>query len=198
MGKNDLLTCKDRSFVNLATVPVWVAELSPPKVRGILIDIHATFMIGGYTISKYMGLAFYFVQSDDAWRGAMSLSMVLPLFILCGLYWMPESPRYLISKDRVEEAQAIVYRLHSTSDDPNNDFTRREFYQIRKQIELDRNFAVSYVEMLKDPSMRKRIWTTIWLEFCMMSSGILVILSEFFQHTPTYPFQPGHCGTKTS
>lgn len=108
----------------------------------------------------------------------MALQMALPAIVLSGIYWMPESPRYLLSKDRVEAARDIVHRMHSDPSDPTDEFAKREFYQMQMQIALDNTFATSYWDILTQPSMRKRALTTILLEFCLMSSGILVILSK--------------------
>jgi hypothetical protein len=90
---------------------------------------------------------------------------------------MPESPRYLLAKDRIEEAREIIHRMHSDPSDPTDEFAKREFYQMQKQIALDKTFATSYWGIFKQPSMRKRALTTILLEFCLMSSGVLVILN---------------------
>jgi MFS family permease len=148
-------------------------------VRGVLTDIHASFMLLGYTIASYVGLGFYFVSGHNQWRGAMSIQMVLPTFMLIGIWWMPESPRYLISKGRVDEAREIIFRMYSSPHDPGNEFAQREFYQIQKQIELDNKFALTYWDIFSKPSMRKRAFMTMFLEFCLMSSGVLVILSMF-------------------
>lgn len=136
-------------------------------------------MMIGYALACYVGLGFYFVKGSNQWRGAMSIQMVLPTIVLCGIYWMPESPRYLLSKDRIEEARDIIHRMHSDPSDPTDEFAKREFYQMQKQIALDKTFATSYWDIFKQPSMRKRALTTILLEFCLMSSGVLVILSKF-------------------
>lgn len=174
-----VLSSRHSSFMILQSVPVWVAELAPPSIRGILIDVHATLMMTGYTIACYVGLGFYFVDSPQTWRGPMALSTALPLVLLCGIYWMPESPRFLISKGRVDEAREITLRLHSNPQDPNNEFATREFYQMHKQHEIDKKLAMSYWDILiRKPSMRKRAMMTVLLQFCLMSSGVLVILSE--------------------
>ncbi|KAH8802545.1 general substrate transporter [Xylogone sp. PMI_703] len=165
------------SFQILASVPLWVAELAPPKLRGVLTDIHAVGMMVGYTLACYVGLGFYFVKGTNQWRGAISLQMALPAIILCGIYWMPESPRYLLSKDRIDEAWTVLRRMHSSPDDPSEEFIKREFYQMRKQIELDITFSSTYWDIFKKPSLRKRAFTTIFLEFFLMSSGVLVILN---------------------
>lgn len=165
-------------MVILSSVPIWVAELAPPRLRGILTDLHAVMMMVGYTLACYVGLGFYFVTGNNQWRGPIALQMALPVIILCGLYWLPESPRYLLSKDRVEEAREIIFRMHSSPDDPEQEFARREFFQMKKQIRLDAKFATSYWSLFKTPSMRKRLAITVFLEFALMSSGVLVILSK--------------------
>lgn len=109
----------------------------------------------------------------------MGIQMVLPTIILCGIYWMPESPRYLLSHDRTEEAWEIVKRLHAVKDNSGADESAtREFYQMRKQIELDRRFRTSYWGIFMNTSLRKRAFMTIFLEFSIYSCGVLVILSE--------------------
>ncbi|KAJ5664774.1 uncharacterized protein N7477_007222 [Penicillium maclennaniae] len=165
------------AMVILSSVPIWVAELAPPRLRGLLTDIHAVMMMVGYTVACYVGLGFYFVSGDNQWRGPIALQMALPVIILCGLYWLPESPRYLLSKDRTEEARKIIMRMHSSPDDPEQEFARREFFQMKKQIRLDAEFATSYWTLFKKSSMRKRLAMTVFLEFALMSSGVLVILN---------------------
>lgn len=171
-------------MVILASVPIWVAELVPPRLRGFLTDVHAVMMMVGYTLACYVGLGFYFVKGSNQWRGPIVLQIALPVIILSGLYWMPESPRYLLSTDRVEEARHIIFRMHSSLDDPEHEFARREFFQMKKQIRLDAEFATSYWSILKKSSMRKRLAMTVFLEFALMSSGVLVILSKSSSFSP--------------
>jgi MFS family permease len=158
---------------------MWVAELAPPKIRGIMVDVHAVLMMVGYTSASYVGLGFYFVSGKNQWRGPIGLTMALPFIILCGIYWMPESPRYLLAKGHKQKAWKIVHRLHSSPHDPEDEFARREFYQMRQQIEHDITLSTSYLDLFIKPSLRKRTLITIFLEFCLMSSGILVVLSTF-------------------
>ena len=143
-----------------------------------MIDIHAFLMLVGYNVAAYVGLGFYFVPGSNQWRGPISLQMVLPTVVLCGIHWVPESPRYLLTKGQTERAWEIVQALHSNPDDPNSEFAKREFYQMRKQIEFDETMPASYLHIFKTPSLRTRAWMTILLEVCIQSSGVLVILSK--------------------
>ena len=133
----------------------------------------------GYLTAAYMGVGFYFVSGTNQWRGPIAIQMVFPVIVLCGICWLPESPRYLLSKGRADEAWQIVQDLHSQKEDTVKEFAKREFYQMRKQIEFDSQLPSSYLDIVKTPSLRKRALMTILLEVCIQSSGILVILSKF-------------------
>lgn len=103
--------------------------------------------------------------------------MLFPRLLLAGIYWLPESPRYLIAKDRHEEALEILKSLHADTEHSAR-FAVMEFYQIRKQIEFDNSHKMSYAQIFRHPTMRKRALITICLTWCMMGSGVLVINSE--------------------
>ena len=110
----------------------------------------------------------------------MGLQMVFPSALICGLWWMPESPRWLLSKERIDEAWTIVNRLHSNPNDPNDKFADIEFRQMREQIELDRTYKTSYKEIFTRPSYRKRALITMFMTYSLMSSGVLVINSKSY------------------
>jgi hypothetical protein len=91
----------------------------------------------GYAIASYMGMAFYFAASDTAkWRGPLGIALIWPAMMIGITFIVPESPRYLLMKGRVEEARKIVMRLHSIKGDPDQQFARGEFYQMVKQTEV--------------------------------------------------------------
>jgi len=159
----------------LAAVPIWMNEVVPSHIRGALVDIHAVLLVIGYTLASWFGLGFYYVTSPNAWRGPLCIQCVWPLLLLAGLYWIPESPRWLIMKGRHEEAQVILNRLHSDSSDPENSYARAEFYQIEKQVLIDRTLDTSWVHIFKKPSYRKRAFLAIGTCAIIQCSGVLVI-----------------------
>jgi len=159
------------------TVPLWMAEIVPPKNRGLLNDIHAVSVNIGYVFMGYLGLAFYFVKSSKAWRGPLGMSMIPPLIVVCGIYFLPESPRFLLMKGRIQEAWAVTHKLHSDTNDPTDAFAKREFYQMYKQTQFGMSMTTGYMEILRRPTYRKRALISILTCFFIMSSGILVLNS---------------------
>ncbi|KAI5366805.1 hypothetical protein CUC08_Gglean010066 [Alternaria sp. MG1] len=165
------------AFMILAAIPIWMNEVVPVKMRGGLVDIHAVFLILGYCIQGWVGFGFFFATKlgENTWRPPLALQCAWPLILLSGLYWIPESPRWLIMKDRIDEARVILDRLHGDPADPDNDYARSEFYQISKQIAIDRTLGSSWVTIFRKPSYRKRAFYTLGLTFFCQCSGVLVI-----------------------
>lgn len=179
-------SCSSRCFQCTAGVPLWITEIVPPKHRGILGDIHAIGLNVGYCISAYVGVGFFYTDQPNAWRPPIALQILPPLVVLLGIYWIPESPRWLLTKGRDDQAWEIIRRLHTSSHDADDSFAQAEFRQMKIQIEFEATLESSYMYILKRPSMRKRALMTMFLTFSMFSTGILVVNSEFI-HTR----QPG-------
>uniref|UniRef100_A0A8C6T615 Solute carrier family 2 member 13b n=1 Tax=Neogobius melanostomus TaxID=47308 RepID=A0A8C6T615_9GOBI len=93
------------------TVPVYIAEVSPPLHRGQLVTINALFITGGQFVASVVdGL---FSYASDGWRWMLGLSAAPALLQFVGFLFLPESPRWLVlrrirgGQDVEEEHQAI-------------------------------------------------------------------------------------------
>lgn len=92
------------------TAPVYVSELSPPQLRGTLIGMYQFALTLGIVFANLVG---YWFAAAESWR-LMFATGVLPAAIFLALvFTVPESPRWLFIKNRVEEAERV---LHSYTD----------------------------------------------------------------------------------
>lgn len=134
------------------------------------------FMVGvGYCFASYMGLAFYYSNNYVwTWRGPYLLGNVFPLYMIVLMFFVPESPRWLLLQGRKEEAQAVLKRLHI---DPSgsDEVAIAQYYQMDQQIELDRNLDSSWQHLFFKRSYRKRVILTCGYAFLGQSTGVLVI-----------------------
>lgn len=98
-----------------ATVPVYLAEVSPLERRGSLVTRNEVMIVSGQFAAFIINALIFKVwgQHDGVWR-YMLLVAVLPAFALFfGMLRMPESPRWLISQNRDEEALEVLKQVRS-------------------------------------------------------------------------------------
>ncbi|KAI9743673.1 MAG: hypothetical protein M1818_002989 [Claussenomyces sp. TS43310] len=172
-----------RFFVGLGaymlylSVPLWITELVPPKGRSILAGISGLFGVVGYITAAYVGVGFYYYKSTGSsqWRAPLALGCFPPLVLLLLMPWLPESPRWLLSKDRSAQAWDIVRELHTSDDDPAHEYAAGEFYQMKSQHELEQHLDGSWLEIARRPSYRKRALIAFSLPVILYSTGNLVI-----------------------
>ncbi|XP_074489815.1 proton myo-inositol cotransporter-like isoform X2 [Sebastes fasciatus] len=92
------------------TVPVYIAEVSPPHQRGQLVTINSLFITGGQFIASVIDGAFSYM-SHDGWRYMLGLSVVPAVLQFVGFLFLPESPRWLLQKGRSQEARQTLSRI---------------------------------------------------------------------------------------
>ena len=78
--------------------------------------------------------------------------------------------------DRYDEAHEVIKLLHKTKDDIHDSLARKEFYQMRKQVELDRhiNATTSRWEIFRTPPNRRRALVGFLLMWNNQFTGILM------------------------
>ncbi|KAF9230631.1 general substrate transporter [Melanogaster broomeanus] len=115
--------------LNTSTVPTYHAECSPAAKRGSLI------MIEGSLITFGIMLSYWASGSSAQWRVPIALQIVIALVMVCGINFLPESPRWLVKHGRNAEAVAVISALE---DKPSNDpEVQRTFYAIREAVQIE-------------------------------------------------------------
>ncbi len=87
----------------------FLAEFSPRKHRGTLLGSFSVIWTIGYVVASVLGI-YYADASPDAWRWLLASAGVPALAVLVARLGTPESPRWLQSKGRIDEANAIVHK----------------------------------------------------------------------------------------
>lgn len=98
--------------VGLASMvtPVYIAELSPPKFRGRLVGLIIVLITLGQVVAYIIDAVFFSVKSG--WR-YMSIAGAVPAIAQLALgFSLPESPRYLIGKGRMDAARTVLAMLN--------------------------------------------------------------------------------------
>ncbi|KEF51771.1 uncharacterized protein A1O9_12108 [Exophiala aquamarina CBS 119918] len=159
------------------SIPVFQSEISPAHQRGRMVGAHGVLIVIGYSMAGFSGFGTYYASPTVSWRLCLSLQIIAPLFLFLGSPWVPESPRWLIDKNRSQEGFAVLRKLHNRPEDPNETTAKEEFIQIQRQIELERaeNINKGWGHLFKKPSYRKRLLLGFGTQFIAQSTGVLVV-----------------------
>ncbi|KAK4941750.1 hypothetical protein LTR10_018354 [Elasticomyces elasticus] len=154
------------SYMVISACPVWMTEVVPARNRGSLVAVNGASLIAGFCLAGWVGYGFWHLPDTNnwQWRGPMLLQCLPVAILLPCMYWLPESPRWLIIQGREEEAARVLNMLHTPEE------AIHEFQQIKAQTEVEIRLDSSYWALFTKPSYRKRCMlaftTTVGIQFC--------------------------------
>jgi putative MFS transporter len=93
-----------------------VSEFAPARIRGRVVVVLESFWAVGWTLAALIGFLIV-PRGDDGWRWALALGAVPALYAVVVRFGLPESVRFLESKGRHDEAEAVVRRFEDSAGD---------------------------------------------------------------------------------
>ncbi|KAI9172730.1 putative MFS hexose transporter [Paramyrothecium foliicola] len=146
------------------SAPVLVTELAHPKQREALTSIYNTCIFIGLIIGSWITFATYSMESQWAWKLPCILQLILPVYQVATIWLCPESPRWLISKGRLEEAKAILIKYHGNGEE--NEIVKVELQEMLAGLEADKTMIRFNKEGLRtilgNKGNRHRLWLSFW------------------------------------
>ncbi|RMJ22226.1 sugar transporter [Aspergillus sp. HF37] len=133
--------------INTSTAPVWQGETSQTKWRGKLVVVELVLNVAGYSLSNWINLAFSFLSGGVSWRFPLAFQFVFIIILFATVPWLPESPRWLASHNRTDEARKIIADLERK--DINDAYTITQYSEIVAAIDYEREHSVSWGELLR-------------------------------------------------
>lgn len=119
--------------MNTSTIPIWQSESSASHARGRMVMIEGALITGGIMLSYWIDFGFSFLEpSSVAWRFPIGFQIFFAVFILAFIMGMPESPRWLVLKNRNEEAIDVLCALNAKQ--PDDPTIQAEFKAIQDTV----------------------------------------------------------------
>ncbi|KAI9372318.1 general substrate transporter [Aspergillus egyptiacus] len=97
--------------MNTSTIPTYQAECSKTSNRGLLICIEGGTIAIGTAIAYWIDFGAHYGPPDLVWRFPIAFQIVFGIIIIVGMWFLPDSPRYLIANDRIEEGERVLAAL---------------------------------------------------------------------------------------
>ncbi|KAL1619685.1 hypothetical protein SLS54_006622 [Diplodia seriata] len=133
--------------INTATAPVWQGETSKANWRGKLIVIEMIMNIAGFSLSNWVTYGFSFVSGSPSWRVPLAFQFLFIIILFATTPWLPESPRWLIARGRIDEADQILADLEALSiDDP---YVITQSKDIQWAVNYEKENAVRWRDLLR-------------------------------------------------
>jgi sugar porter (SP) family MFS transporter len=144
-------------------VPLYIGEVAPPKVRGALVSFNQLAITSGILISY---LVDYGLSSSQNWRLMFGLAAVPAILMFVGMLFQHESPHWLVTQDREDEAHEILSKVRAEGDIDAEIAEVRELSQQRK----------AGVKELLNPLVRHAVVVGVALAVFQQITGINTII----------------------
>lgn len=152
-----------------------IGELAYPKERPVLTSLFNVSYFIGQIVAAAICFGTNDIETDWAWRIPSLLQICPSLLQIFFVFFLPESPRWLITKDRGDEARAILLKYHGESD-RGEEFVNAEFAQMQTTIRLELEASKkSWLDLFKTSGMRRRLLITTMLGLFTQWSGNTLI-----------------------
>ncbi|MUG72231.1 sugar porter family MFS transporter [Paenibacillus validus] len=161
--------------------PLYNAEIAPAKYRGRLVALNQLAIVTGIFLTYFVNL-WIAGSGDDAWdiatgwRWMFAVGAVPGLLFLALLFFVPESPRWLIKQGRPAEALPILLKIHG------DELARQEVLDIKESFKQENGS----IRQLLNPGLRIALIVGVGLAILQQVTGINAIMyyaPEIFKET---------------
>jgi len=143
------------------TAPLYLAEIAPRHIRGLLVSLNQLAITIGIVFSYLIS---YYLQGRWSWM--LGLGVIPAAILLVGALFLPESPRWMVLKGLDRKARAILQRIRA---DKN---INKEFSEIQQTVYLEKESR----QLLFAKWVRPILWISLGLSFFQQVTGINTII----------------------
>ncbi|TDH72009.1 hypothetical protein CCR75_003292 [Bremia lactucae] len=150
------------------TVPLYIAEVSPPHLRGRLVSLNTALVTGGQFFAGVLDALL--ANVDDGWKYMLGLAAIPASVQFFGFLLLPESPQYLISKGKMEEACEALKRIRGTLD------IQTEAFRIKDEVLHAAEQKVSIWDAIRSRAVLKALGLGCFIQALQQLCGINTVM----------------------
>ncbi len=149
-------------------VPLYISEISPTKIRGTLVSMFQLLITVGILAAYLSDNAFADNNNLECWRPMLWVGVIPAAVLFIGMFFLPETPRWLMSKGREEESRKILARIE------DEEFIEASIAAMKTDINIDKSQA-GWKELFK-PWLRNALIIAMGIMFFQQFVGINTVI----------------------
>ncbi len=147
------------------TAPLYLAEIAPERVRGSMISMYQLMLTTGIVVAYLSDTAFSY---SGNWRWMLGIIAIPAIVLFIGVLFLPNSPRWLASHGRFNEAQRVLDRLRNTSEQ-----AKQELEEIRESLRVKQH---GWSLFKNNGNFRRAVWLGMLLQLMQQFTGMNVVM----------------------
>ncbi|KAJ5288199.1 hypothetical protein N7478_003885 [Penicillium angulare] len=172
------------------TSPMYLSEVAPKATRGLAVGLSMVTLLGILTVGFFVnyGASIHMAATRTQYRLVQSIPLIPVGIVFFLSFWCPETPRYLASKQRHDEAKEVLARLRGKSS--TDETVLAEFAEMetlaKQRAELS---SISNWQALKESQLNSNYRQRFWLLMAMQTvaqwsggNGITYYISTIFEY----------------
>lgn len=144
------------------SLPLFGAEMAPKELRGFLSGFMQMTVVTGLLLSNIVNLVIE--THSEGWRITNGVAMAAPIIVMLGIFFVPESPRWVYSHKGRDSAEVVLQRLRQT------EHVQHELDAIGEAINQEGN-QVAWRDLL-EKSILRRVLIAMFLQVLQQATGI--------------------------
>lgn len=172
--------------ISSIAVPLYISEISPAQYRGALVSSFQLMITIGIVASYFSDLAFADEANPFSWRWMFYVGVFPAIILFVGMIFMPETPRWLLSKGRKKEGEEVLASVEKSEE------FETSLNNINKEIEKDKS-AAKFKDIF-DKTWRIPVFIAIGIMFVQQFVGINTVI----YYAPTIFLFAGFTGAKAA
>ena len=156
--------------------PTYVAENAPRGIRGLLVGFYQLFETMGAMVAFFINYgSLLHLKGHATWIVPLSMQSLPPLLLFISIFFCPETPRWLASKDNWDKASSVLSTVRQLP--TTHPYVQAELLEMKTQLDAERGRSGgnSYWALTKEawtiPGNRKRAIMVIALMIAQQMTG---------------------------
>ncbi|EQA4235859.1 sugar porter family MFS transporter [Serratia marcescens] len=147
------------------TAPIYLSEIAPEKIRGSMISMYQLMITIGILAAYLSDTAFSYT---GAWRWMLGVITIPAGLLLVGVFFLPDSPRWLASRNRHEQARQVLEKLRDSSAQ-----AQHELNEIRESLKLKQS---GWALFKGNKNFRRAVFLGVLLQVMQQFTGMNVTM----------------------